>query len=133
MALWSYVALTAAVAGVAALEGSHVMLRGVALETFLVVQMARRRNWAWAILMLLDTVPLLAVGVSLFSSTVASANGHVVSVHRFSGFNIHSVALFLLLAASEWCLWSRSMRRHIDSRHPPRPPRPSILPRVGRT
>lgn len=132
-AFWSYVLLTGALGGLAALEGSHVVISGAVLETFLIVQMARRRNWAWAILMLLNTVPLLAVAISLFSSTTTSANGHLVSVERFSGFNIRSIALFLLVAGAEWCLWSRSLRRHIDSRHPPRQPRPSIRPRMGRS
>jgi hypothetical protein len=68
---------------------------GVVLTALLTVQMARRRNWAWTILMPLNTVQLLAVAVSLFASTTDSESGHVVSVHHFSGVNIHSVPLFL--------------------------------------
>jgi hypothetical protein len=128
-AFWVYVLLAAALAGLATLEGS-LLLRGVVLTTFLTVQMARRRNWAWAILMLLNTVPLLAVAASLFASTEDRANGRVVSVHHFTGINIHSISLFLLLVGLEWCLWSRSMRGYIDSRYPPRAPRPSVLPRL---
>jgi hypothetical protein len=130
---WVYVSLTAALAGLEALEGSHIVLKGVVLTTFLAVQMARRRNWAWTILMLLNTVPLLAVFVSLFTSTVGSENGHVVSVHHFSGINSHSVPLLVLFAGLEWCLCSRSMRRYIDSRYAPTPPRPRILPQFPRS
>lgn len=132
-AFWAYVSLTAALAGLAALEGSHIVLRGVVLVTFLTVQMARRRRWAWAILMLLNTVPLLAAAVSLFSSTTSSANGHVVSVHHFSGINVNGVSLFLLMAGLEWSLWARSMRGYLDSRYSPRPPRAQILPRLRRS
>jgi len=83
--------------------------------------------------MLLNTVPLLAVAASLFASTVDSENGHVVSVHHFSGFNARSVYLFLLLAGLEWCLWSPSMRGYIDSGYAQRPPRPRIVPRLRRS
>jgi hypothetical protein len=132
-AFWVYLSLTAALAGLATLEGSHVVLKGVVLTALLTLQMARRRNWAWTILMLLNTVPLLAVVVSLFAGTAGSESGHVVRLHHFSGINIHSVLLFLLLAALEWCLWSRSMRGYIDSRYAPRPPRPQILPQLRRS
>ena len=132
-AFWAYVSLTAALVGLAALEGSHIVLKGVVLVTFLTVQMARRRRWAWVVLMLLNTVPLLAIGVGLFSTTTGSKNGHVVSVQHFSGMNVRGVALFLLMAGLEWCLWSGSMRGYIDSRYTPRPPRAQILPRLRRS
>lgn len=129
-AFWVYLSLTAALAGLAALEGSHIVLKGVVVTALLTVQMARRRNWAWTILMLLNTVPLLAAAVSLFGSTTYGESAHVARVHLFSGINTHSVPLFLVLAALEWCLWSRSIRRYIDSRYAPRPPRPQTLPRL---
>jgi len=130
--MWVYVGLLATLCGLMALEGSHIRTGGVLLMALLTVQMARRRSWAWAVSMLLNAVPLLGVTAAIFSTTTESADGHVVSVHHLTALNPRSISLFLILAGLQWCLWSRSMRSFIDSRHPPRQPRPRILPRFGR-
>ena len=128
-----YVGLTAAFLGLALTDGSQIAAWGVVLWAVLIVQLARRRSWAWVILMLVNLLVLLASLALVFSSTTGSANGHVVSVQHFSGINPRNLAVTLILAGLEWCLWSRSMRRYVDGRYPPEQPRPRILPRLRRS